>query len=215
MNIHTPLIRPLLLLAVILPLFGQTLKAQGAPSALRYSSNPATYIKDTLIPDNTPTSGGGAVTSYAVSPALPAGLTLNTSTGVISGTPTTLAASADYTVTATNTDGSTTAALKLAVVQAPEDQVEITGWTAEVGNKKLTEAVGGGFSAVNPSGVTRAAAMSEPFSSRYTTLPAGGSAVISKNHSAVATHRWPSTKPSAAPTDCNYSLSEKSAEKRL
>jgi len=74
---------------------------------------------------------------------------------------------------------------------------------------------GKGFSAVNPSGVTRAAAMSEPFSSRYTTLLAGSSAVISKNHSAVATHRLPSTKPSAAPMDCNFSLSEKAAEKRL
>ncbi|MBJ7391562.1 MAG: putative Ig domain-containing protein, partial [Chthoniobacterales bacterium] len=87
-----------------------------APSSLSYSSNPATYTKDAVIPDNTPTSSGGAVVSYAVSPALPAGLTLNTSTGVISGTPTTLATAANYTVTAANTGGSTTAALNLAVI---------------------------------------------------------------------------------------------------
>ena len=37
---------------------------------------------------------------YSVSPALPLGLSLNTSTGLISGTPTTLTASATYTVTA-------------------------------------------------------------------------------------------------------------------
>jgi hypothetical protein len=86
-----------------------------APSSLSYSSNPATYAKDAVIPDNTPTSSGGAVVSYAVSPALPAGLTLNTSTGVISGTPTTLATSADYTVTASNTGGSTTASVSITV----------------------------------------------------------------------------------------------------
>jgi subtilisin-like proprotein convertase family protein len=89
-----------------------------APSALTYSSNPASYIKDTAISDNTPTSSGGAVVSYAVSPALPAGLTLNTSTGIISGTPTTLATAADYTVTATNTGGSTSASVSITVVSA-------------------------------------------------------------------------------------------------
>ena len=87
-----------------------------APSSLSYSSNPARYTKDTAIPDNTPTSSGGAVVSYAVSPALPAGLTLNTSTGVISGAPTALATADDYTVTASNTGGATTAALNLAVI---------------------------------------------------------------------------------------------------
>ena len=87
-----------------------------APSALSYSSNPATYTKDTAITANTPTSSGGAVTSYSVSPALPAGLTLNTSSGIISGTPTTLTAAANYTVTATNTGGSTPASMSIAVV---------------------------------------------------------------------------------------------------
>lgn len=86
-----------------------------APSALSYSSNPATYTKDTPITNNTPTSSGGAVVSYSVSPALPAGLTLNTSSGIISGTPTTLAAAANYTITATNTGGSTTASVSITV----------------------------------------------------------------------------------------------------
>jgi hypothetical protein len=85
------------------------------PSSLSYSSNPAIYAKDTVIPDNTPTSSGGAVVSYAVSPTLPTGLALNTSTGIISGTPTTLTTSANYTVTATNTGGSTTASLSITV----------------------------------------------------------------------------------------------------
>ena len=89
-----------------------------APSVLTYSANPATYIKDRAITTNTPTSSGGAVVSYSVSPALPAGLTLNTSTGFISGTPTALSAAANYTITATNTGGSTTATMNISVVLA-------------------------------------------------------------------------------------------------
>jgi len=57
----------------------------------------------------------GTVTSYSVSPALPLGLTLNTSSGVISGTPSAVASSADYTVTATNGTGSTTATVTIEV----------------------------------------------------------------------------------------------------
>jgi hypothetical protein len=57
----------------------------------------------------------GAVSAYAISPALPSGLSLNTSTGVISGTPTTVTAPANYTTTASNASGSTTAPISLAV----------------------------------------------------------------------------------------------------
>ncbi len=86
-----------------------------APSSLTYSTNPATYTVGTAIASNTPGSGGGAVVSYSVSPALPPGLSLDTSTGVISGTPAVAAATASYTVTATNTGGPTTAAVSITV----------------------------------------------------------------------------------------------------
>ena len=89
-----------------------------APTGLTYSTNPATYTVGTLITNNTPTSGGGAVVSYSVSPALPAGLSLNTSTGVISGTPTAITATATYTVTATNTGGSTMVGVVITVNDA-------------------------------------------------------------------------------------------------
>jgi len=58
------------------------------PSGLTYATNPATYVVGVPISSNTPSSGGGAVVSYGVAPPLPAGLNLNTTTGVISGTPT-------------------------------------------------------------------------------------------------------------------------------
>jgi hypothetical protein len=55
------------------------------------------------------------VVSYSVAPALPAGLSLNAVNGIIRGTPTAVAATANYTVTAANTGGSTTAAVSLTV----------------------------------------------------------------------------------------------------
>ena len=86
-----------------------------APAGLTYSTNPAIYTQNAVITANTPASTGGAVASYAISPALPTGLALNTTTGVISGTPTVITASAHYTVTATNAISSTTADLVLSV----------------------------------------------------------------------------------------------------
>src|ERR1700691_6180726 len=56
------------------------------PSGLTYGSVPAFTINKAITP-LTPTVVG-AVTSYSVTPALPAGLSLDTTTGMISGTPT-------------------------------------------------------------------------------------------------------------------------------
>lgn len=89
------------------------------PAGLTYSANPAAYTRGTAIAANSPSSSGGAVASYSVSPALPTGLALNTVTGTITGTPTTLVAAANYTVTASNASGSTTATLSIAVNEAP------------------------------------------------------------------------------------------------
>lgn len=66
-----------------------------------------------------PTSSGGKVTSWTVNPALPAGLELDSTSGVISGTPTTAAPPASYTVTASNSGGIATATLAMAVSAGP------------------------------------------------------------------------------------------------
>ena len=86
-----------------------------APSSLTYSPNSFTLTKGTAMTTVTPTSSGGNVTSWSVSPSLPAGLSLDSSTGAISGTPTAVTSSATYTVTATNTGGSTTADVTIVV----------------------------------------------------------------------------------------------------
>src|SRR5271170_2458743 len=75
-----------------------------APSDLKYPAAPA-FVVNTAITPLTPTVVG-QVTSYSVSPALPAGLSLNTASGVISGTPTSATAEASYTVKASNAAGS-------------------------------------------------------------------------------------------------------------
>lgn len=86
-----------------------------APTGLSYGAGTVTCTKGTALPPLTPTVGGGAVTAYSVSPALPAGLSLHPSTGVLSGTPTAVAAAATYTVRAANAGGSATVNLSLAV----------------------------------------------------------------------------------------------------
>src|SRR5438128_6555332 len=78
-----------------------------APTNLTYATNPAVYTKGTAIAPNTPSTTGGTATSYAISPTtVPAGLSFSTSSGILSGTPTAVAAAASYTVTATNSGGS-------------------------------------------------------------------------------------------------------------
>jgi hypothetical protein len=57
----------------------------------------------------------GTITSYTVSPSLPAGLNISASTGAISGTPTSVTAQATYTITAANTAGTTTAIVQITV----------------------------------------------------------------------------------------------------
>jgi len=90
------------------------------PSGLTYASNPASYTVGVAITPNTPSSSGGAASSYAVSPALPAGLTLNTTTGVITGTPT-AAGTGTYRVTASNAGGSTSVDLAITVSAAGDE----------------------------------------------------------------------------------------------
>ena len=85
------------------------------PSSLTYSPSSFTLTKNTAMTTVTPTVSGGPVTSWSVSPSLPVGLSLDSSTGAISGTPTAITSSATYTVTATNSGGSTTADVTIVV----------------------------------------------------------------------------------------------------
>jgi hypothetical protein len=78
--------------------------APGLAPAFSISSSSETVTAGTAITGYTITSTGGAIASYSVSPDISntPGLAFNTSTGLISGTPTTAASSRTYTITATN-----------------------------------------------------------------------------------------------------------------
>ncbi len=91
------------------------------PSGLTYSSNPAVYTVGQAITNNTPSWSGGQPTSYAVTPALPAGLSMDVTTGIISGAPTTPTLQATYTVQASNSGGPpTSVGLVLSVSATPQ-----------------------------------------------------------------------------------------------
>jgi hypothetical protein len=80
-----------------------------------YTAATATYTLWKPITANSPAGTGAAGTQYFVSPDLPAGLTLNPSTGVISGTPLAVAGPATYMATAFNPAGNTEATLTITV----------------------------------------------------------------------------------------------------
>lgn len=85
------------------------------PQNLTYPVVSEILVKNTPITSWNPTSSGGAVSSYTIVPSLPVSLNFNTTTGVISGTPTAITSSAVYTVTASNSEGSSQYSFFLAV----------------------------------------------------------------------------------------------------
>ena len=113
-----------------------------APSDLDYSPNSFTLTKGTAMTAVSPTTNGGTVVSYSVSPSLPAGLSINATTGVISGTPSAVASTASYTITATNTGGSDTASISITVNDiAPSIAYSTTSFTLTKGTAMTTTAV--------------------------------------------------------------------------
>lgn len=112
-----------------------------APASLSYAINPAVYTVGTAIAPNAPRTSGGTATLYSVSPSLPAGLSLSATTGILTGTPSAVAAATAYLVIAGNSGGTTSSALSISVspptgpviVTQPSSQVLQIGQTATFG----------------------------------------------------------------------------------
>lgn len=91
------------------------------PFGLRYVSDSIDLLKGTsfitLIPEaNSGTRGGAKITSYSISPAiLPAGIVFNNTTGIIEGIATETFSNTRYTITGTNSAGSVSTTLDIAV----------------------------------------------------------------------------------------------------
>jgi hypothetical protein len=94
------------------------------PSNLSYTVPPPLLVgvpAPTLSPTVT-----GTVSTYTVGTSLPTGLTLNSTTGVISGTPTVVAQSTAYSIIASNSAGSTSFTLTLSVDPSPTVHLSVT-----------------------------------------------------------------------------------------
>jgi hypothetical protein len=87
------------------------------PRNLVYAT-PKVLYQNFLIPDIAP-SVSGTVATYSIDRTLPAGLAFNSTTGIISGTPTALSSMLTYVITARNSTGSATASIDISVVIAP------------------------------------------------------------------------------------------------
>lgn len=113
-----------------------------APPVISYSS-PKTYTSGVTITPLSPTSTGGAVATYAGT--LPPGLSLNTSTGQITGTPTTASSSTAYGIRAINSTGSYIFNLVI-TVNAPPINIPVISYT----NKHDTATYGYTSSVLTP-----------------------------------------------------------------
>lgn len=76
------------------------------------SNNTQTVLTGSAITTAVISNTGGTIDSFSVSPSLPSGISMNAS-GNISGTPTIAQTQTTYTITATNSAGSSTATFKL------------------------------------------------------------------------------------------------------
>jgi alpha-tubulin suppressor-like RCC1 family protein len=121
------------------------------PSGLAYVSNPAIYTQGVAIATNTMSSSGGAVLAYTVAPALPAGLALNAATGDITGTPTGTSAASNYTVTGTNSGGSSPVVLSI-TVNAPSALAWTPATFAFAGTAVGSNSATQGFTLTNTGG---------------------------------------------------------------
>jgi 6-phosphogluconolactonase len=89
-----------------------------APSNLLYPRTALAFLTDVPATPDTPTYSGSPST-FTILPALPAGLTLGTSTGTIGGVATAASPQASYVVKAANSAGFTTTTIQLGVSLAP------------------------------------------------------------------------------------------------
>ncbi|TGM61605.1 putative Ig domain-containing protein [Leptospira adleri] len=86
----------------------------GTPPTLTYSTSSFVFVKNITISAIQPAVTGVA-TSFSVAPALPSGLSLDSATGAITGIPTFKQTASSYTITASNSSGSSSSSIQIAV----------------------------------------------------------------------------------------------------
>jgi Putative Ig domain len=116
-------------------------------ASITYPSSSLTFVAGTTIPPVAPTASQG-LSTFAVTPALPAGLSLSSSSGTISGTPTAASAAATYTVTASGGGATATTTVSITVNPAPPSSVSYGSpaftFTLGIAARTLTPSASGG-----------------------------------------------------------------------
>ena len=98
------------------PEISGTIQVNLAPATLSYSNSTVIYCAGSSITANQPSYTGGTPNTYSViGTLLPAGLALNTTTGVITGIPTIPTGAANYTIRASNSCGSKDAVINIRI----------------------------------------------------------------------------------------------------
>jgi len=101
---------------VAVPLSGTSVSAETAP-VFTLSATVENVQQCASLVGYTISSTGGAVTRYAISPAVPKGLIFSSTTGLLSGKPEVVASATQFSITGTNTAGSLTKYFTLTVTQ--------------------------------------------------------------------------------------------------
>ena len=109
-----------------------------APGDISYSPENMTLEKGTAMTPNLPSTSGGTITSWQISPSLPSGLTWGTTDGKISGTPSVLQTIArTYTIWANNSGGSTSAQVNITINDEAPDIAYSPDWFVLTNNTAM------------------------------------------------------------------------------
>jgi secreted trypsin-like serine protease len=132
--------------------------AETSPSISISNSNQSVTV-NTQILSIVPTNTGGTVSSggYSVSPSLPAGLTLNSNTGVISGTPVNTQTQRTYTMTASGPAGSSNVTFVITVTTpeaAPSISISNSVQSITAGTQIISTAISNSGGAIASGGFT-------------------------------------------------------------
>jgi hypothetical protein len=109
-----------------------TVRCQTQAPDFALSQDTLTGVKSTSFTGYT-ISASVPADYYSISPSLSSGLSFNTTTGLVSGRPTVAAAARTYTITGTNSIGSTSRSFNLTVEQAPAFTLSPSSLTKSAG----------------------------------------------------------------------------------
>ena len=101
-----------------------TINVQEEAPDIAYAGSPFTFTKNSLVSGATPTNAGGAPDAWAIDPEISTsipGLSFNTATGAITGTPTGIHSARTFTVWANNSADSNSTTISITVQDEAAD----------------------------------------------------------------------------------------------